>query len=798
MKIRKLQLDKRILSLDNDDYAILSSFKDGISVYTFTYSINTSEAIKKNATIVRIRALPINRPKPSSIFSSNSITKKPDTILLAKNIQQMSAIKKDIKNNNNNSAIMQGMSDITTNIPNNNPLSSNIGKIYRFATSRTIDQQSSLEPIIQQIRFKKINNQKSYKNLSIKSILKDKIDPIKLEISKLIIGTKKSFGGISTFSTNFGDKTTSFIEKSIEPFNAMTSKDVFGSTIIPIVDNGTTSFRKISKNISFGPGSLDNNGSFVISFELIGENNIIIEKVAKIVDHGQNLKIIQTPKIPPIVDVVSSACKNILTIKQADKNAIGIKIFRKNIKKHIKIEESEYSFVSDIELQGERTIFFEDLTNNASDIIYRIIPYGNQQLIGSCYASIIAPAHKFRIYKGEKNSKMVHCGLYTQIDSFGIKVNVFNLPSDVISISVLARNKSKFEKTFRRVPSLNSNQLCVATNDANGSYIFSDNQVKPYCIYEYKCLLYYDNGDEEMSSQSEIIEYIPYTSGIVDTQIKNIEIVENDVNIDIQFDIVSNITNSKNEIIKLLLESQNHHELFSDEIYNERDTLNKLLAHSIKRIDLSNGEISYFPVVVGNRFSDLENRVTSIASPIKSGRTYKYIISALLRTPETLFENTEREYTNNAGISVSYLPFKFKHPIVSRFGSTVSPSSIAKNHGMRAMEFGDVGNYTSVDVNINIIKPKIFDIKVRKFNKNINVVNWNVNGEKSMIDHFLVVVNRMGAEEIIGAVHTYYNSNLIEFYDENLDIEPGSFRYKIIPIYNDYTQGVAIESQEVI
>ena len=54
MKFIKAKLASSIISIDNASFATLARYGGGTSIYSFSYTINTVEALKKNALKVKV------------------------------------------------------------------------------------------------------------------------------------------------------------------------------------------------------------------------------------------------------------------------------------------------------------------------------------------------------------------------------------------------------------------------------------------------------------------------------------------------------------------------------------------------------------------------------------------------------------------------------------------------------------------------------------------------------------------------------------------------------------------------
>jgi hypothetical protein len=799
MKIKKITIFDPIISTD-DDYASLMGIRGNAFVYKFAYTIDTAKALAKNSMSVRISLTPVDEPKSQSIFSVNAITKKLEPLKLIKNIQQISAIKKDTKNANQNAVIKAQISDITTNISNGDPKAPVQKTTFKLASVKSMNQEANIEPILQKSSFVAQPINKTFKTLSVKTILKEKEDPGEI-LTNFSNDTVKGFQGLSQIKAmKPNTNKNKLVFKTISVQKAMTTKELNESIVVPIVSKGSDSLVTISKTIQLSSADLSDLGEFQVKFELINQNNLVIQKISKKVEHAQNVSILQTPSVAPSVSVIKIRIpgKNILEITQNDDNAKSVSVFRKEFKKTKRIEDANYVFVKNIPLEkvGNSTTIFEDLIGNASDIIYRIIPVGEQQQLGSAYTNVVAPAIPVGFQK--RSERLVYAGVVAQIDPGGVRVEVLSVAPGVSAIKLLVKDKTTFESKFRIVPSATTKIKTVPVSDTNSSYIFLDKNVKEDHVYEYCVKLLFENGDEEIATGCDYIEYVPFSEGVVSTNLSQPRILQTNNGTDIQFVIKSQIEDTKISVLKKLLEAQGLLDLYKDELSNEKESLNNLVAHSIRRIDLTNGRSEYFKTFTGSVFSDAENRKISSVSPLKIGRTYRYVVSALLRSPETLFEKNKKTITNKVNIAVKYLPLKFKHPIVQKKGNIVTPESLKSNYSKDPMEFGIVGNYISKDVTLDISKPRISNAKIIIFNKNTNIVRWNVVGEKTLVDHFLIVVERMGVEEIVGKVHTLFKSNVIQFIDKVTFREPGSFRYKIIPVHKNYDRGSALFTDEVV
>ncbi len=799
MKIKGVISSKKILSL-TDNFALLENYDNGINTYKFSYNVDYKEAIRRKAYTVKINILSKKIKKPPGIFNQDSLTNKLDPLLLIKNITQIEAIKKDNQNNNIGLILNSISSDITANIDNTNKTNTTRKKIFQLIPKNILDIKNIKEPILQQPLIKNYNNDKKYQSIAYKSLLYRKEDPSNI-IFETNIKTTKSFAGLKPkFKINFRNLfKKDLINDLINVSNIDNSSNISSESLIPVLTSIETRFLEISKIIEFTNEQINNASIISILFELIDNNGVIIETIQQNINHSRNIQIFLSPKKEPSINVISTQSKNILTIQQNDKHATAVKIYRRDVKKTQPLKEQDYVFLKDLDVvQKKGSAIYEDKLPNYSDVIYRIIPVGPQGQIGSVYNNIVVQGKKYDINSELRHPASRHCGIIAESNPRGIKVSVVAIPINIIAIKLLVKDKTINEDSYRVVNSFNDGKSITPTNNTLDIYTFIDNQVKKFHIYEYKCILFTSDGSELIGGAVEYIEYIPYTEGAITTTLDQPLINLTDNGIDVKFSIFSSFKKNDSSLVRDALINQGYDDLYADEILQGKQDLSKLLAYNIRRINLRTGESNYFNTLIGNQFSDLSNRGGLSITSLEQGTQYRYVVSTLLRSQQSVFPDVEVEIENDIGLSVPVRNFNFLHPVSQIFGNIVNSRSLRKNHSKNSFDFGEIGNYVFRDVLIEASPIKIYNVIVKKFNKDINIVSWDITGNKNQIDHFLIIVEFLGSQELIGKVHAVSRQKRIEFYDEVFSSEPHSLKYKIVPIYKDYTQGSAVYSNEVI
>ena len=85
-----------------------------------------------------------------------------------------------------------------------------------------------------------------------------------------------------------------------------------------------------------------------------------------------------------------------------------------------------------------------------------------------------------------------------------------------------------------------------------------------------------------------------------------------------------------------------------------------------------------------------------------------------------------------------------------------------------------------------------------KTRKDAILIQWSLNGNIDLVDHFIIVLNVLGIKTIVGTAHNISNSSYFEFVDLLTNNEGGSIFYHIIPVYYDYSRGPEIKTGKIV
>lgn len=784
---------------DNDDITI-----------EVDYKINQSDVIQKNALTVRVSAV-TKVIQTQNILYGKLSSQSPSNIV--KNILNMAANARAAIKNNELSVIASTISDNTKKINNEivgdvlrkKPLREISSLVKRKLVIKSTDElknENDPQPVLQVNLKDVVDSPTPIKHLVQSAILRG-IDPSHVyETRDQTLTTYESTNGTQRFvaGKRFDDiidlNASSYFSKVTVPStifdttstqNMIDNKNILTySSVVNDQISITTSLKLLSSLLK------DSSGQFkqlFIKFELLNNVGIIVQTIQKEIELTKFIDVYNTPIIPPSVNFAKyeSSTKANLQIKQNDHAAKSIKIYRKNFS-YVTNDNDDYVFVGDYSLEkhaGILTIPVDISSKNST--IYRVVSVGPDAVISSEYTNVVIPPRLVQ-------NRISFVSLTTKIVDNGISVEMRDVPVNIVSVSVLRRNRTLFDREYSVV----GDTLQINSNDSNATYVVVDSNVKKEHCYEYVCKLIYKNGLCARSGNS-IIEYVPIQSNAIETKIENLQIIYDANVIDVRFSVSSTINESDLDVVKTLLEKQNLIDLFSDEMLNDREKLQKLLAYQVSRTNLTTGQTEDFGILTGGEFSDLRYRNLNNVSELRIDHKYRYEVTSLIRSAETMIETfvknaidptTKKPYT--------YSPFKFLHPITLTRGNLTTPQTLSSHYPKQQMSFGNVGNTISTDVEFSIDNTYMIDASVEEFTKNVNVIKWKINGSSYKIDHFVIAIEFAGQRKIVGKSHAFFDRKNFHFIHKISHHDIGEVFYVITPVFIDYNVGLEVRTNSVV
>lgn len=802
-------------------FATLEDVTDSFFVYKVSYSVNATEAVKNNTYVVKInidKNLGNQSVKPS-LIKNVSNKQMISNIRLQAPILKAAALSKP-------PYVLTYTSDITSKIPNSSAtrltaaaagITITPGSLSRATTSlvlRTASQisLSGLKSPIMDLNLGagKLNpsvtiNPQLSKAQSMQ-LLHSGIDPANLtKASNTIVPTSKTYAGtipLPTFSQALIIKNNP-IAKNIVASRLSNIKSVAVSALPPqqsvvTVVKSNTNTVTISETIYIPIEQIGKN-NFNVIFDLVNQNKTIYQTAKVLVEHGINLtKLIPTE--PPSVKQLSNGVigRALFEVKQLDPYAKGFFVYRRELNPNVPIKNARYTQVSKQTLLPGETILYEDRISTSNKVLYRFIPFADEELPSSIFTSLVVSFKSSNIAnKKNLNRRPVYAVINAKTDPENdyISINVSDYTDSAISMRLKRRNLSKHESTSTII------SVSALTHSTAVGTRFIDNNVKPGSIYEYTVDLVFKEGYIAAVPTNSIVEHTPITNNIAVTKITNINMTSYEGLADVTFDIEYSLSETNFELIKKLFSEQKLTLEHQTEIIQNKSKLTTLLAYKVIRTNLTSGEVENFGIISDKKFSDRKFGLSRSVKNLESSSEYIYTVITYVRNPETVLPKYERSVaTTSDGVpsSYSFRPYKWYQPITLSEGSIVSPRSLQSNHSKSELEQGAVVDIRQVPISVSNILPAIDSAMATKIKKDTVYLEWKVSGELEKIDHFVIILSIMGMKTVIGTAHAISTNKSFAFVDPLTNGEKGQLEYSIIPIYYDYEQGKAFNTNTVI
>lgn len=798
----------------NDGFATLTSIaNNGDLVFEFVYSVDYKKAAEHNAFSVVVTVHTQNIKKQQIIsagsfgqYDTKSVVK--NIVMNAQNIQNANDIKKTY-------VVTETRSDFTSFINNeiigslnSSTQASDIRQLkknkLKSLTSSEIKERNLNQPVLHRIAYKGFEDLQQSVSASFAlnvsdaafQMINNNLDPSYIvDMTHKSVTAQQSKEGLLTKTKSRQqdyDASTQLLNYYLFGANALnvetTTSQIPDANTQQITVLEVEQFINIPVNVSiFSPkeDATNNLTQYFVTFELVDStNNSVVLSLSKVLDVQKHINSFLLPKKPPTIKQITNGDYTTLEIKQIDKNSDGVVLYKKLI------QRDQYS-IDGYERQGSykinpgSTLKIHVNAPINTTAIYRAISSYEQKL-GFEYTSIVINPRHVASFKS--------VSLSTTCIANGISVQIQNLHSSVSSMQVFVKNITLRESEYTAViePMLIDDNL-RSSNNIN----IVDSSVKQNYIYEYVVKLFDKRGLSEFSVPSAI-EYTKLASETVDTKINNVVVSHDNSQPDVTFTIETKVTDNNVDTIINLLKKQDLYDLFRQNVSDEKEFVKGLIAHNIQRVNLTTGQREDFGDITVNEFSDNLFRKNSSVSPLEYGNNYRYEIFVLIRTIDALFETLQREKTDTiTKKKYIYNPLKFLHPVVSKEGMLVSQQGLKTNYSKSMMQHGLIGLSQIVEVSFEKNNSRITGASATHFDKTTNIINWNVQGDISSIDSFLIIKEVHGIRTIVGKSHTQSEtSNFFQHKLTNNDL--GELKYAVVPVYLDYTVGVSTYTNSLV
>ena len=807
-----------------DDFAQLVNVRpNGDLEFQFTYSVNPSRALNQRSHIVKIQV--ISRYVPQQPLLGVSQRGIIDTRALVNNIRSQLLHAKQVAQQRMTYVLASRNSNILTYL-NNEIFQQLLAQVDpkdipqlngpELQTVRASDAKRNNDP---QPVLNRVSNSLIVPDLPTtisgsallnpQQVMHDMIARQALDPSYIFSLTprtqsstaiRQGFTNTSRALETVTDPVSQLLNYHLFPATAdvppATTDDLVDEDLVHVMQNVTRTTQEITETIVVSAALLrlehaDLTHAFV-QFDLVNQDsNEPIDSVTKSLNISKELQVYHTPKLPPIVkaSVTPTSTYGTLQIKQVDPGATSVQVYKKTVFAAAQDIDS-YSLIGTYPLTSKHeALQIKVDVPYASAAIYRAVPVGAQGAQGFDYTNtVIRPRH----YTPLRSVALT--GL--QVPQ-GIQLEARSIPTRCVAIQFLKWN-------------LTTHQGASDYDIVNGDVGFVDDaarqadlvttldaDVTQGNIYRYVARLIYLDGDTE-DFGDVTIEFITPAPGQVDTAITDL-VVNHDSAPDVSFVINTSTTNTDMDNIKQMLKNQNLTEYFTGDIAAQRDQLANLIAHQVQRVDLTTGIRENFGTVTSPNFQDSILRKTQAVAPLQYGHIYRYEIYPLLRAAETLFDNYTKTSTDvTTKKPYTWNPAKFRHPLALTRGIIVSSRGAAQRHAKDPMAFGVVGSITTVEASFDNDSAKIINQTASPFNRSLNIITWQVNGDITQVDHFIILKTVNGIRTALGKAHSEFPYGACQYFHPVTHHDNGPISYVIIPVMNDYKVGTAVTTNTVI
>lgn len=785
--------------------------------YEIMYRVDPRKAAAGKAITVHIQA----SRKPQVRKPTNLLTGyNPDKLIL--NLLQKSSITKDQGRSQKGDVFFTYLSDISARIPNNktsmlsvNPnisrsvsdLIMNMGKNMKLKSVSELSSQNTIMPVLENNIAATLfppapRNAVAARSTSMSLALKS-IDPAQIsgmrtntiQSARKVAGGVVSKPGSDMLKFNLSDsQKVSLLGDLVNNNNPNNHLQLQRSDFLNVLVNQPQTTIDVSETLDIPVGLLQMD-EFYLILTLVDNKGIELQTINITVPHTRNVAALQIPVLPPKMEILQTGLpgKNVINVKQTDPNATGVSIYRKELRTGTAIMDAAFSFVGSVDCTVSQDFQrIEDIVNNSNPIIYRAIPYNSNGTLSAEFTSVGAKPAKFPSKK--VNRRRNFTSLSGDIVSGGISIEIRDVPPGVSIVRLYRKDMTIHERTRTLVttPSL-------ITDEETLSPIFvTDNDVKTNRIYEYQVELLYPDGDIETGSSNLVIEYNPISANVVDTSVSKPVVVQNGVDLDVQFTIESSIMPKNLDAVKSALTAQGLSQFYDGAMADERQNFQNIIAFGVTRTNLTTGEVEDFGVITDRSFSDSKLGPVQGVKPLVSGNEYRYTITTFFRSAETTLSTVEREVITGTNTSYMLKPSRWLHPVTLNAGNLVSVRSLVRNHSKTTFSFGSVGNITSTVVSLADITPSIVEAKAQKLGQRSTLIQWRVQGNIKKIDHFIVILEMVGMRTVVGKCHNISESNYFQFVDALDNGEHGKLTYYIMPVYYDFSRGTEASTNEVL
>jgi len=810
----RVQQQAQALQVD-DNYAHLAAVAaDGSLQFEFTYSVSQSQVVQRGASRVDVAV------------ESRSIVKKPllgqtqrgrvDTRALVDNLRTYVIDAKSAAEQQTKYVVCSTSSDITAAV-NNEIIPQLVGRVpisqiptltqsrLAVVNAASIRQGNDPQPLLHRVANSLTvpdlqQAMTSSAGAQPQALMHDMIARLGLDPTYALGLTPRTSsamatrGGLSNTQKAVEavtDPATQLLNYLIFPpaFDNIptTTDDVTDSDLVQVIQPVTSDMVEVIAQVTVPAQALQQVGAattqLYVVFNLIdGQTNLPIDTVTKVLDVPQHVRLFNTPKAPPQVGFAPSGLQGRinLEIKQVDPGATGVYVYKKSFWV-ASPETDEYTLVGSYPLSArDQSLLIQLDLPQASPVLYRVVSVGLQSIMGFEFTNVAVRPARYSPVRSVSLTAL-------QVDT-GAQLEVRHIPTNVVAVQFLRWNMTTHQAAAS--PTTVGTDVGFVDDSVRQADLLTtiDSTVAPGNIYRYVARLIYVDGMTKDYGDATV-DFLQPAPGQVDTRISDLVVSHDDVP-NVTFSIATSTIDSDIDVAVQMLAKQGLTDYFKGDIAAQRDQLQNLIAHNVQRVDLTSGQREDFGILTSGQFDDASLRSRQAVAVLRYGHRYRYEVYPLLRAPETLFDSFVKTSTDVVTKKpYTYSPAKFLHPFTLSRGVIVSTSGARLRHAKDPMSYGVIGSVVSTEVSLDGDSAKVVDQAAAAFDRYTNVLTWNVLGDVSQVDHFVIMRQVHGMRTVLGKAHSAFANGSCQYVHALSAQDAGALQYVIVPIYGDYKVG---------
>ena len=764
--------------------------------YKFTFSLNVTQALNKNALFLEIDLLskkpdpPQARPAavlPKSFRGSTKVLERTSQSLLAALMASRFAFSR---------------SDITDVIPNSTASSIASGK-----KAFVVPLVRPTIPVLNTSLFA----------LPMSSSLPRKTNVSLSKVSHSFISTQRDPAQMVSIK-NSPPASLSFLKKA----DALRAQKVMfrppKKIIAPKRFTVFSTKSSISRKIVLSEAVLGSKSKFYLRVKLKSNKGVTLSTTAVWCPHAKILNDFLTPTIPPELFVSQpSSGEMSVGISQIDPKATRVKLFRR-IAPSPSSKGSEWKLILDQDLEvGEGDTRFRDPIASPNAIMYRALCLGTNSRSAEKFTSrVITPRKEIQVnYQGKGSAT-------ARLESTSIVVKVTDFPENAVSAGVRRYNLttnsySEFQAQkatgYIQVGATFEAQIQEITSQ-DDTLSFVDTPVSgstpllPGSIYKYVPVTYTLYG-KEVIGKPAIIDFVSSESdnAKVALTVGAGRLASSKTGQSVSFTLAGAFTEFGFEEVEAVLSNANQAALFTGDISSNRSKFSSLITFLVERQNIKTGEVESFGVQESGPFTDnQESQQAKNIKPLESGTRYAYTVTACIRPAETLFPTIAAPEANATTLMAFTRSIqKFRGPMQLRKSTLASTARQTDSSAPSALEPSNpmLAGKTSIQSTVEIAIPgTVSKGSAASIEKRMThtLIKWIYVGDVKSIDHFQVFLVADGGFELLGTVHADFSSSNFSFRHflaEDVIYESKYF-YEVKAIGLNFKEGQKMRTQSAV